>query len=341
MDFLKNFDWSAKSFAKIFWIIIWWIIVFTIVISLISLSIKTISTWGRSFENNNLGQPYMEKSMMAMPRGMSSDMALNSDDIREEYWETSDLTDEDFEIKEYSTNIKTLKKEETCNSFSSLKEKSYIIFETSNNSEVSCNFRFKVEKDKDVAIVALIEKYKPEYFNLNIQTIKRRVDNMDSEITILTKNLESIEQTLLDAQSAYDELTILATKKEDTESLAKIIDSKLNLIKTLTNERQNVRSQISRLSRDKDIQLERLKYSFFNVSIYENLIVDWKEIKKSWENQIKSFVKDLNSIAQDITVNLVNYVLRFIQVTIYFFISLFILKFVWYITRKIWKSGKS
>jgi len=201
--------------------------------------------------------------------------------------------------------------EEICNEFKSLKEKKYIIFENSNNSEKSCNFRFKIEKEKDNEIVTLIEKYKPEYFNLNIQTIKRRVDNFDSEITILTKKLESIEKTLSDAQKAYDELTILATKKEDTESLAKIIDSKLNLINKLTSERQNVRSQISRLSRDKDLQLERLKYSFFNVNIYENLIIDWREIKRSWKNQIKVFVNDLNSIAKDITINLLNYILRF------------------------------
>jgi hypothetical protein len=138
----------------------------------------------------------------------------------------------------------------------------------------------------------------------------------------------------------YDELMKLATKKSDTESLAKLIDSKLNLINKLTTEEQNILSSLTRYNRDKNIQLERLKYSFFNVNIYEELIVDWREIKRSWKDSVQRFVRDLNDIAQDLTVNLVDYVARYFQVTIYFFISLFMLKLVWIATKKIWIGKK-
>ena len=330
MNFFKNFDWSIKSFAKVIWIIVWAIVLFTIIISFISLSVNTISNnW--FWWNNNVR---MEKAMYGW--SSPSSISLNSRDVEESYWDSSSLSEEDFEIKEYSTNIKTSKITQVCKRFSDLKDKSYIIFEISNESETNCNYRFKVEKNKEKEILSIIEGLKPEYLNQNIQTIKRRIDNFETEISILTENLKSIEDTLLNAQSAYDELTILATKKEDTESLAKIIDSKLNLINTLTKEKLTIWSKITRHNKDKNMQLDRLKYSFFNININEDLIINWKNIKQSWKNEMKAFINNLNNMAENLTINLFEYILQFLLITVYFFISLFLLKIIWFITKKIW-----
>ena len=330
MNFFKNFDWSIKSFAKVIWIIVWAIVLFTIIISFISLSVNTISNnW--FWWNNNVR---MEKAMYGW--SSPSSISLNSRDVEESYWDSSSLSEEDFEIKEYSTNIKTSKITQVCKRFSDLKDKSYIIFEISNESETNCNYRFKVEKNKEKEVLSIIEGLKPEYLNQNIQTIKRRIDNFETEISILTENLKSIEDTLLNAQSAYDELTILATKKEDTESLAKIIDSKLNLINTLTKEKLTIWSKITRHNKDKNMQLDRLKYSFFNININEDLIINWKNIKQSWKNEMKAFINNLNNMAENLTINLFEYILQFLLITVYFFISLFLLKIIWFITKKIW-----
>lgn len=331
MKILQNFDWSFKSIAKIFGLVIWWILVVTVVISLLSLSFNTMFNWWMMRDWYwwwyPMREPMMEKSMSL----------LNQDDVRQSPWWA---TEEDYEIKDYSADIKTSNKDEICADFSSLKSKDYVIFENSNNWDNSCYFRFKVLKENEKEIIAKIEGYKPEYFNVNIQTIKRQVENFETEIDILNKKLRSVEDTITEAQKSYDELMVLATEKQDTESLAKIVDSKLNLFNNLTNQRQDIRSKIQRYSRDKSLQLEKLKYSFFNVNVIANLIVDWKEIKNSWKYQVQEFVSDLNNIAQDLTVNLVNYIVRFFQVVVYFFISLFILKLVWFFTKKIWKGNE-
>jgi hypothetical protein len=47
---------------------------------------------------------------------------------------------------------------------------------------------------------------------------------------------------------------------------------------------------------------------------------NFKEIKKSWIYEVKYFIEDLNKIAQELTIKLVNYILRFIEVMVYVFI---------------------
>lgn len=333
MELLKNFDWSLKSIWKIVLVVIWAILVFTIVASLASLSIRTITNpWVSDMRYWSMASEWapimMGKRSFALD---SNNVALSTQDAG-----MGSLTSEDYEVKSIDTQINTHFKNDVCSKFQELKAKQYIIFENSNSSEKSCYFNLKVEKDRADEVLSLIKSYDPEYLNENIETIKRQVDNFSSEIDILQKKLDSIEITLKDAQKQYDDLTKLATQKSDTESLAKIIDSKLNLINKLSDERVNANAQMMRFKRDKEIQLERLNYSFFNINIVEELFFDWKAIKDDWKNTIKNFIFDINDIIKAISIDLVEYLLRFVQISIYFFISLILLKWVWFVTKKIW-----
>lgn len=245
---------------------------------------------------------------------------------------------EEFEVTEYSANIEARNLKNTCDEIAKLKSRDDVIFERANEYERSCNYVFKVKLNGVPEILAIIEKLDPKELDESAYTIKRLVDDYTGEVEILQKKMSAIETTLAGAVKAYDDITVLATKTKDVESLAKIIDSKINIIERLTQERINVSTQLERLERAKSEQLDRLDYTFFNVNIVEDKFIDWKILKDSWKAEIKSFVRDVNAVLQDISVNLVKVLFVLLQFILYFFVILIIIKYVWRLVKYIWKK---
>ncbi len=340
MKFFENFDWSFKSIAKIIGLLLLGVISFSIIIALFSFSFKSLFNFGgnnyypeaatQMAEFNNV---YDGRSLSENVQQMRTGLTIPTQ-IKDEFIKDDDS--ENFEIKEYFTSIRTRKLKENCETISKLKERDYVIFSSSEQSDKSCDFKLKVKKGNEDEIINVIKEFKPEIFNTKIETIKKIVEDYDSELDILKKKLISIEETLKNAQDAYDEITVLATKKQDVENLAKIIESKLNLIEKLSKERIDIKEQIDRFSKEKSEQLARINYSYFNINIYEDLLIDIKQIKDSWQYEIKSFVRNINGLIQDVSIHLATYTLRFVQAAIYFFISVLLVKLGWRITKKIW-----
>lgn len=339
MDF-KNFDWSFKSIAKIIGLVVAGIIVLTIVMSLISLSFKTVFYAGNNYDDYGDYEEEVTKEIAmsdsASVRSLNQQIVLPPSPEEPAIGDTA----EDFEIREHNGTVRTRKLSETCGKIADLKKLDYVVFENANEGEKSCNYNFKVKIDRENEILEIVESLKPESFNTQRKTIKRIVDDYDSELDILNKKLASIETTLSDAQNTYDDLQKLATEKEDIESLAKIIDSKLNLIDRLTQQRIEIRTEIDQFNKAKSEQLDRLNYAYFNLNIYEDLYIDFERIKDTWKREIKSFVRNVNEMLQNLSVNLVEYILNFLLVSVYFFISLGLLKVVWVVTKRIWRGKK-
>ena len=245
---------------------------------------------------------------------------------------------EDFEIKEYSAAIETRNLDRDCRQILDLKHRSDVVFENSRQGDKDCNYSFKVKRDSVPEILALINSLNPKELNESSYTIKKLVDDYSGEAEILQKKISSIEETLLRAATAYDEIAQLASEARDAESLARIIDSKIGIIERLTQERINVSAQLERLERAKSEQLDRLEYTYFNVSLTESKFVDREDLKSSWQAAIKSFVRDTNKVAQDISINLLLVVLLVFQYVVYFFIFFVAAKYGWRLAKYIWKK---
>jgi len=245
---------------------------------------------------------------------------------------------EEFEVTEYNTTVETRYLDETCKKIADLKSREDVIFENASEYEKNCNYSFKVKRDSVKEILSIIESLDPKELNENTYTIKRLIEDYTSELEILQKKLNSIEETLNNAINAYDDITELATKTRDVENLAKIIDSKIRIIERLTQERININSQLERLNRSKAEQLDRLEYTYFRVYVFENKFIDREDLKDSWKTAIKSFVRDINKIAQDITINLAALLFLILEYIIYLFIVLIVVKYTWKLARNIWKK---
>lgn len=243
---------------------------------------------------------------------------------------------EEFEVTDYSATIETRDLSGTCRAVAGLKSRTDVIFENSNESDRSCSYSFKVKKDKVNEILAIIKDLDPKDLSENTYTIKNVIDDYTGELEILQKKLDSIDETLNKAVAAYNDITELATKVQDVESLAKIIDSKINLIERLTQERININSQIEGLQRSKGEQLDRLEYTYFYVNIVENKFIDGENIKDSWKNAVKEFIANVNKSLQNVTVGLVAIILIIIEYAIYILILVLVAKYGWKLIRYIW-----
>lgn len=245
---------------------------------------------------------------------------------------------EDYEVTSYQATIETRDLEDTCGQVSALKAKDYVIFEQANEYDQSCRYVFKVKVDKADEILAVIQGLDPRDLTKNTQTIKKLVEDFTSQLDILEKKSESIEGTLDDALEAYDEISDLARRTGNADSLADVIDSKIKILERLTNERINVNAQIERLSRAKAEQLDRLKYTYFSVNVYETKFIDGEQLADSWKAAVKEFVRDVNTVLQDISVRLVALLFLLLQYAIYLLLIVVIAKYGWRLVKKIWKA---
>lgn len=245
---------------------------------------------------------------------------------------------EEFEVKDYTINIETRLLDDTCNVVADLKDRDDIIFENSSKSDKNCYYRFKVRNASAQGVLVLLQQLDPKDINESVYTIKNIVEDYTSEVDILEKKLVSIDETLNNAVNAYDTISALATTTQDVESLSKIIDSKIRIIERLTQEKININAQLDRLNRSKAEQLDRLDYTYFSVRIAENKYIDSENIKDSWRVAIKSFVRDINKIIQDLSVNLVTLLFLIVQYIIYLFILLVVVKYCIRFGKYIWKK---
>jgi hypothetical protein len=243
---------------------------------------------------------------------------------------------EAYEVTDYSARFETRNSEKTCGEIKDLKVLSYVIFENMMESDRQCSVTFKVEHKNVSEILAKVKEMNPKDLTENIQTIKRQIDDFTSETEILEKKRDSIDQTLTGALRAYDEITALATRTQNADALAKIIDSKIGIIERLTQERINISAQLDQLSRAKADQLDRLKFTYFNVSVYENKFFDGENLFDSWKRSLKNLVNTINSVLQSITVGLAGFLLWLLPILVYALIIVVLGKYAWRTVKYIW-----
>lgn len=334
MKLPSSFDFKPLQIVKIAAIALLAILVLSFAYRLVGSSFRPM------FQNSAIS------SIMA-PGMPSYDMAL-----RDSYGGTAELSPrniaiqpaptapgddlEAFEITEYSAHIETGDAKETCGSLEALKGRDEVIFEYSNTYEHGCSFTFKVKRDYVEDVLAVLREYDPKDLSENTRTIKQIVNDYTSELEILESKKKTIEDTLAEATRAYDEITQLATGANDVETLAKIIDSKLRIIERLTQERINVNEQLDRLNRAKAQELDRLDYTYFHVSVTENKYIDGESLKDSWKTAVKQFFRDINRIAQELSIGLVALMFLIVQYSLYALILVIVAKYGWRLIKHIW-----
>ncbi len=344
MKFLKNFHPKLGNILKIGGLVLVAIVIIALAFRLIGSAVSSLShktTSGNlalqtapAYDYDYASERYSASAEYDNNSGASTRNVASSPSIKPSA--TTGDNAEEFEVTEYNALVETRQLKNTCDAVAALKARADVIFENASQYEHRCNYTFKVKHDSAPEILAIISALNPRELNENIYTIKNQIDDYTSAVEILEKKMTAIDETLANAVKSYDDISALATRTQDVESLAKIIDSKINLIERLTQERLNISTQLEQLARRKSEQLDRLDYTYFYVNILENKFIDGQQLKDSWKAEIKSFIDDINSVAQDITVNLVALLFLVLQYVLYFFLVLIVAKYVWRLAKCIW-----
>lgn len=342
MEFFKNFDFKNVPVLKIIGIVLLVIVLGAVVVSLVGAGLNSARGKPYNGDNYGVGGGYAEPSGVPEFAGKRVYDGAYTDELYpipppttgQQYVPGTDA--ESFEITEYTAYIKTARLEKVCGNVEALKARKEVIFQDSRRFNHGCSYVFKVANDKAGEIRKEIEALKPETFQESVETIKPQLDDQLTQEQILNRKLVSIEETLVMAQKAYDEVGRLATRAQNVDSLAKIIDSKLNLIRQLTQERIAIREQLDRIAKAKSDLLDRLNYTVFHVNIDEVVIVDLKVLKDSWMNELRNTVFTINMIIQDVSTGLVTYLLRIIQIAVYLVIALLVIKYGWRSGKYLW-----
>ncbi|PIZ96918.1 MAG: hypothetical protein COX80_00120 [Candidatus Magasanikbacteria bacterium CG_4_10_14_0_2_um_filter_33_14] len=343
MKFPENFNLKPLNILKLLGLAIVVIVVIALAIRLITYSISPL----KSGVSDNMGLSSPSSAGISLGKASSNsyyaeDASLSVRNVVDSLFPpdnnpTPGDDAENYEVKDYNATIETRDLEDTCNSVAKLKAREDVIFENASKYERSCNYTFKVKTASVEEILSVLKDLDPKELNENVRTIKNVINDYTSEVEILEKKLASIDSTLNNAVKAYDEITDVARKTQDANALAKIIDSKIQIIEKLTQEKINITANLDRLARSKAEQLDRLEDTYFNVYVQENKFVDGQNLKDSWKYAVKSFVTDTNKVIQDVSINLVLIVLTILQYILYFFILLFAAKYVWKWAKYIWK----
>lgn len=278
---------------------------------------------------SNFASPSMQSSTY---KKLSSTPRL-AEDIST-HW--SDL--ESFEMTRYNASIEAKSHTKFCNTFHELKSRTEVVFTNSSFSRLNCNFSFKVEKNYIAEIVDIIEEMNPKEFSQNTHTIKQALTDIATEEVFLTAQLDSVTSTLAEAKESYDEISGVAIANGDSQSLTKIIDSKLSMIEKLTNQSITLSRQLQQISQRQQDSLDHLEYVYFQVNVYQNNFINKTEIVDSWKSSMRDMVRNMNTIAQDLSVNLFVFLLSIMKYLIYSFVVVFTVKYGWKAAKKIWNT---
>lgn len=244
---------------------------------------------------------------------------------------------EAFETRAYDAVIRTTSLDNVCDTVFGWKSAQYVVFEQQRRSDSACYALFKVERAHSDEILASLTALHPDELVANTETIKEQVIDYTSRLDILLRKQEVIESTLEQATKAYDDLVVLATEAEDVGTLAKVVDSKLQQIERLTQERISIASQIEQVGRQKAEALDKIEYAQFSVRVSKYQVVDWDTLTDSWVYALERFVHNINQTLQDMSIGLVANLLRIVLLLLYLFVLLVVGKYAWQQAQSFWR----
>ena len=325
---------------KIFFVVLGAIIVLALVAQLAGSSFSNIRMGGLGGLSRGVPAAYdMAYSESGISYGSSGNAKLSTRNVMPVFPPRQGTTGSDaesYEVTDYNARFEARDVKKTCGKITDLKKLTYVIFENASESDRQCNYTFKVEHSRVAEILATIKALDPKDLTENTYTIKRQVDDFTSEMEILEKKRDSIDKTLESALRAYEEITSIATRTQNAEALAKIIDSKIGIIERLSQERISINATLDGLSRAKSEQLDRLAYTYFQVNVYENAYFDWETMGDSWNSALKDFVRSINTVLQSVTIGFLSFFLWLLPFLVYLFIIIFIAKYGWRGVKAIW-----
>lgn len=235
---------------------------------------------------------------------------------------------EKYELSSYTASIKTRTIDEDCAKIQSLKSDTSVIFLYATTGKTYCNFSFKVEKAGVQKVLDTIQSMDPDALSENVRTIAQTLTNYERRKQTLENQVISIDKTLNDAIRSYEELSSLAVKSKDAQSLAIAINNKIDIIDRLVSKKLSIEEQLQAISNTSSDDMKETLFAHFSVSLTEDTYIDTEAILTSWKYETKKLLSQINNSLQDLTLGFFSVLLTLLKYTLYFLVLVAFLKYV-------------
>ncbi|MCK9272760.1 hypothetical protein M0P65_04415 [Candidatus Gracilibacteria bacterium] len=327
-DKIRNLDF--KTIAKFIGIAVLVVVFLLIVLGILSSLMSVISSnflGGSSNLNRQTTSIYPPSSGMNFGASKSMEGAV-SDSIN--YTESNvpeNVPNGNYDVKSYSVSIDSSNVEVDCNYLLAGLNKDYIKKDQVNQAKHYCSFNIKVLKGKEGEFIAFLQTFKVKDLSTNISNIVKSYINLSDKIEEAKKRLTEVEDLLQNSKTSYDELwnslKIKNVSAESIDALNKIILNKSELISKFSKERSTLIDMINSYTKQKQDYDEQIKYIDFYISVSERKLFDWENIKDGWYSDYKELILVFNDTVKNLSVNLISFLFKTINVVIYAVLSIF------------------
>ncbi|MFZ2593378.1 MAG: hypothetical protein WAX38_01225 [Minisyncoccia bacterium] len=247
---------------------------------------------------------------------------------------------EKYQQEGYAASYETRHLKDTCAKIEALKPLEYVLFDSASQSDNYCSYSFRVEKKRAEEIVSVLKGLGPKDWSVHIQTVAQNIENTEDRVAVLKRRLASVEETLIEVETAYKGVTSAAVQSGRVVDLGSLVTQKLSMIERLSNEKLSIEEQIHQMTGSKDDQIDQTTYASFSVSISKWQAIDWQNISDEWKRNLNATVSDVNRTLSYIVLALPALMVNMIWYGLVIFIVLislvFFVKHTWALVKRIW-----
>ncbi|MCA9368557.1 hypothetical protein KC887_10020, partial [Candidatus Kaiserbacteria bacterium] len=244
---------------------------------------------------------------------------------------------ETYETTSYSVSARSNQFDNLCDSLSNLKADDAIHFKSLTMSLNNCNAQFFVEEGKVDTVLAQFDSYDGVTIDRTTASVTRHKEQIESQASIVRAQLDTVEATLAEAQTAYDEIIALARSERDADALNAAIRNKLQQIDSLSNRKIALTSQLDSYAQQAADLEERLGVVEFYANFNRLTPTQVGQHERQWSQAFEQLGNQFTMTLIGLTITFGVFLLYVVQYGVYVLVLLVIARFGWKLLQRIWK----
>lgn len=244
---------------------------------------------------------------------------------------------EQYETARYSVSARTKQFDELCDALSTLKSNPKIHFKNLNESLNNCYATFYVNKDTAASVLGTFTAFSGVEINHGVESVTRHREQLQDQAGILKQQLASVERTLADAETQFNEIADFARQNKDAVTLSQAIREKLSNIDTLTQRKINLTSQLNNIYQQSADLAERIHVVQFDVSVTRSYPIYLNQDSQKWEVAWKNLKDNYTDTLIGLTAFFGIFLLWTLRITIYLVVLIIVVRVIWKFVNKLWK----
>ena len=313
------------------------LVLFIVVAILTSLSSSSTSLSSNSVSIGKRAVSETAMSPQAMMMDGGADFAAIAPDM---YYPAPDnYIDnlEQFETTDYRISGQLREFETFCDYLSELKADERFDFSSLSSSLNNCQATFFTKEEYANQALQNLGSFAGVQTTRTTQSVTRHREQIQSRTSIVQQQLQSVTETLIEAESAYNEIADFARAQRDTETYSHAITEKLRQVDQLTQRKISLTSQLDSLAQQSADLNQKIGVIEINVYVNRAHLLNPDKTARAWGDAKELLTDTWNQFGIWLTVYLGVFILFVLQWSVYLIILIVLARFGYKLARKIWR----